>query len=87
MSFRELNHAKCKTYLARCESHRLAALIDPVRDHLDRYIAMLAYFGCRLEMIVDTHTHRGPSERRASASGALKALADAAGFMENAWRG
>jgi rhodanese-related sulfurtransferase len=24
---------------------------------VDRYIAVLAYFGCRLEMVIDTHTH------------------------------
>jgi len=57
MSFRELNHAKCKTYLAMSEAHHAAALIDPVRDRIDRYIALLAYYGCRLEMIIDTHTH------------------------------
>lgn len=57
MSFRELNHAKCKTYLAMSESHHAAALIDPLRDRIDRYLAILAYFGCRLELIFDTHTH------------------------------
>lgn len=65
MPFRELNHAKCKTYLAYAEGDHVAALIDPVRDHLDRYIAMLAYFGCRLEMIIDTHTH---ADHRSGAS-------------------
>ena len=55
--FRELNHAKCKTYLAMSESLRVAALIDPVRDRIDRYLAILGYFGCRLEMVIDTHTH------------------------------
>src|SRR5216683_2384330 len=55
--FRELNHAKCKTYLAMSESLRVAALIDPVRDRIDRYLALLGYFGCRLEMVIDTHTH------------------------------
>ncbi len=55
--FRELNHAKCKTYLAMSESLHVAALIDPLRDRIDRYLAILGYFGCRLEMIIDTHTH------------------------------
>jgi glyoxylase-like metal-dependent hydrolase (beta-lactamase superfamily II)/rhodanese-related sulfurtransferase len=55
--FRELNHSKCKTYMAICENARKAALIDPVRDRIDRYLALLAYYGCRLEMIIDTHTH------------------------------
>ena len=57
VAFRELNHAKCKTYLALSEAHHAAALIDPVRDRIDRYLALLAYYGCRLEMIIDTHTH------------------------------
>ena len=65
MPFRELNHAKCKTYLAYAEGDHVAALIDPVRDHIDRYIAMLAYFRCRLEMIIDTHTH---ADHRSGAS-------------------
>jgi len=57
MTFRELNHAKCKTYMAISESHHAAALIDPLRDRIDRYIALLAYYGCKLEVIFDTHTH------------------------------
>lgn len=57
MLFKELNGAKCKTYLVGCEKTCKAALIDPVRDNMDRYIAFLAYQGLRLEAVVDTHTH------------------------------
>ncbi len=57
MMFRELNRAKCKTYLFACEETRKALLIDPVRDFLDRYFGVLAYFGLTLEGIIDTHTH------------------------------
>lgn len=57
MLFRELNHGKCKTYLVACEQTRKAALIDPIRDKIDRYLAVLAYFGCTLEAVIDTHTH------------------------------
>ncbi len=57
MRFSELNHAKCKTYLLADERARAAVLIDPLRDRIERYIALLAYFGCRLEIIIDTHTH------------------------------
>ena len=39
MMFRELNHAKCKTYLAMSESLGVSALIDPLRDRIDRYLA------------------------------------------------
>ena len=65
MSFKELNHGKCKTYLALSERDHVAALIDPVRDHIDRYMALLAYYGCRLQMIIETHTH---ADHRSGAS-------------------
>jgi glyoxylase-like metal-dependent hydrolase (beta-lactamase superfamily II)/rhodanese-related sulfurtransferase len=57
MFFRELNRGKCKTYLVVCEKTRKAALIDPIKEKVDRYLASLAYFGCQLEAIIDTHTH------------------------------
>jgi glyoxylase-like metal-dependent hydrolase (beta-lactamase superfamily II)/rhodanese-related sulfurtransferase len=57
MLFRELNRGKCKTYLVACEETNKAALIDPIKDKVERYLASLAYFGCKLEAIVDTHTH------------------------------
>ena len=57
MIFRELNFGKCKTYLAIAEGARKAAIIDPLRDKIERYLAVLAYHGWRLELIVDTHTH------------------------------
>jgi glyoxylase-like metal-dependent hydrolase (beta-lactamase superfamily II)/rhodanese-related sulfurtransferase len=54
--FLEANHGKCKTYLLRAE-HGAAALIDPLRDRIDRYLGLLAYHHCDLEWIIDTHTH------------------------------
>src|ERR1700739_2461160 len=57
MLVRELNRAKCKTYLLACERDRAAALIDPVRDHIARYLAMLAYLQLSLQAVIDTHTH------------------------------
>lgn len=57
MIFRELNHGKCKTYLAISEATRKAAVIDPVRDKVERYLAVLAYHGLRLDSVIDTHTH------------------------------
>jgi len=57
MLFRELNRGKCKTYLIACEETRRAALVDPLKEKLERYIAMLAYHGLRLEAVIDTHTH------------------------------
>ena len=57
MLFRELNRGNCKTYLIGCEQTRKAALIDPIKDRVDRYLAVLAYHGYRLEYAIDTHTH------------------------------
>lgn len=57
MFCRELNRRPCKTYLVACESTRRAALLDPLRDRVDRYLAMLAYHGFRLDYVIDTHTH------------------------------
>lgn len=57
MLFRELNRGKCKTYLLACETTHKAALIDPTKEKVDRYLATLAYYGCRLDAIIDTHTH------------------------------
>jgi sulfur dioxygenase len=36
---------------------RKAAVIDPLRDKVERYLAVLAYHGWRLDSIIDTHTH------------------------------
>jgi glyoxylase-like metal-dependent hydrolase (beta-lactamase superfamily II)/rhodanese-related sulfurtransferase len=57
MLFRELNRGKCKTYLIACERTRRAALIDPVKGHVERYLALLAYEGLKLDALIDTHTH------------------------------
>jgi glyoxylase-like metal-dependent hydrolase (beta-lactamase superfamily II)/rhodanese-related sulfurtransferase len=57
MLFHELNRGKCKTYLIACEETRIGALIDPLKEKVDRYLALLAYYGCRLELVIDTHTH------------------------------
>ena len=45
MTFREVNHAKCKTYMVFSDAHHVAALVDPVRDKIERYVALLAYYG------------------------------------------
>jgi sulfur dioxygenase len=57
MLFRELNRGKCKTYLVACQRTRRAALIDPIKPLVERYLALLAYEGLRLDAIIDTHTH------------------------------
>jgi len=57
MLFRELNRGKCKTYLIACEETKRAALVDPVKERLERYLSILAYEGLRLDVVIDTHTH------------------------------
>ncbi len=53
----ELNRGHCKTYLLGCDQTRRAALIDPLREHTGRYIAVAAYHGLRLDYVIDSHTH------------------------------
>jgi glyoxylase-like metal-dependent hydrolase (beta-lactamase superfamily II)/rhodanese-related sulfurtransferase len=43
--------------LVACEQTNKAALIDPTKDKVERYLASLAYFGYKLEAVIDTHTH------------------------------
>ncbi|HUY38766.1 MAG TPA: MBL fold metallo-hydrolase [Candidatus Binataceae bacterium] len=53
----ELNHAKCKCYLIASRAARKAALVDPRREEIARYLGVLAYYGFALEFVFDTHTH------------------------------
>lgn len=57
MFFRELNRGKCKTYLIAGATEKVAVLVDPIRERVDRYLALLAYYGLKLEAVIDTHTH------------------------------
>lgn len=57
LHFPELNRGKCRTYLVACGRTRRAVLIDPLREHIARYLAYLAYQRLELDAIVDTHTH------------------------------
>jgi glyoxylase-like metal-dependent hydrolase (beta-lactamase superfamily II)/rhodanese-related sulfurtransferase len=73
MLFRELNQASCKTYLVACNATGQAVLIDPVKEHIERYIAMLAYHRLTLTLSIDTHTH---ADHRSGAA-TLRDLLDA----------
>lgn len=57
MYIKQLNDGVCKTYLVACEETGKTLLIDPKKDYLDRYLALLAYKGYELDAVVDTHTH------------------------------
>jgi len=54
MLFRELNNAKCKTYLLASEGMERAVIIDPVKDRVERYLGVLAYHRLKLDLIIDT---------------------------------
>ena len=77
MLFRELNRSATKTYLIGCEKTQEVALIDPVLDKTDRYLALLAYYGYTLGSIIDTHTHAD----HLTGSWELRALTDAPVIM------
>lgn len=57
MLFRELNRGKCKSYLVACDTTKRAVVIDPLREATARYVAVLAYYGLKLDYALDTHTH------------------------------
>ena len=57
MTFLELNHGKYKIYLISCQETRRAALVDPIREKIERYLSYLAYHWLTLDSLVDTHTH------------------------------
>jgi glyoxylase-like metal-dependent hydrolase (beta-lactamase superfamily II)/rhodanese-related sulfurtransferase len=43
--------------LLACEKTSKALLIDPIKEKVERYVAVLAYYGYKLEFAIDTHTH------------------------------
>jgi glyoxylase-like metal-dependent hydrolase (beta-lactamase superfamily II)/rhodanese-related sulfurtransferase len=55
MKITEINGTNCKTYLL--ESHGKAALVDPVRERIETYRALLAQRGLELTLILETHMH------------------------------
>lgn len=59
MIFRQLFDASTSTYtyLIGDEASRLAALIDPVREQLERDLRLLSELGLELRYVLDTHVH------------------------------
>jgi glyoxylase-like metal-dependent hydrolase (beta-lactamase superfamily II)/rhodanese-related sulfurtransferase len=57
MEYAELNHIDCKTYLLVSDTGKEAALIDPLLEKTDEYLALLIREGLALKYVVDTHTH------------------------------
>ena len=57
MVFEEIRSGGCRSYLIGCEQSSIAAVIDPALEHCDRYPALAAARGLRLNCLIDTHTH------------------------------
>lgn len=55
MRVEEVNGTNCRSYLL--VAGRACALVDPVRERLDTYRAMLAARDLKLELVLETHTH------------------------------
>jgi glyoxylase-like metal-dependent hydrolase (beta-lactamase superfamily II)/rhodanese-related sulfurtransferase len=55
MLFKEINGTACKTYLIASEAE--AALVDPVLENVDTYLAEVARRDLDLRYIIDTHVH------------------------------
>ena len=51
----ELNSTNCKTYLLSAAGE--AALVDPVRERIETYRAVLSKRGLKLRYVLETHTH------------------------------
>jgi glyoxylase-like metal-dependent hydrolase (beta-lactamase superfamily II) len=59
MIFRQLFDAESSTYtyLIGDPARRQAALIDPVREQIDRDVALIGELGLQLAYVLDTHVH------------------------------
>ena len=55
LQIEELNDTNCKTYLLTAGDQ--AALVDPVRERLDTYRALLGRRRLELRMVLETHMH------------------------------
>jgi len=57
MIFEQVANGGCQSYLIGCGDACVAALIDPEIRKIDRYRALAAQHGVRIQYIIDTHTH------------------------------
>jgi len=59
MLFRQLfePQSSAYTYLIACEQTRVAALIDPVRETVERDLELLESLGLTLRLTIETHIH------------------------------
>lgn len=57
MLFKQLNPHSCQTYLIVDDETNKACLVDPVLEHVDDYLRIIAEDNVHLSWVVDTHTH------------------------------
>ena len=57
MFFEQISSGGCKSYLIGCKETCQAIIVDPIVDQIDRYLAVAAREGLRLQYLLDTHTH------------------------------
>jgi glyoxylase-like metal-dependent hydrolase (beta-lactamase superfamily II)/rhodanese-related sulfurtransferase len=57
MIFEQVANGGCQSYLIGCSETCVGALIDPEVRKIDRYKALAAQHGVRIQYIIDTHTH------------------------------
>ena len=57
MYFEQISSGGCKSYLIGCKETLQAIVVDPLSDQVDRYLAIAAREGLRLQYLLDTHTH------------------------------
>lgn len=70
MFFRQLfdNNTCTYTYVIACDTTQAAAMIDPVREHVEQYQRLLSEWKLKLTYVLDTHMHAD----HVTGSGALK---------------
>lgn len=57
MIFEQVATGGCQSYLIGCADTCAGALIDPEVRRIDRYKALAAQHGVRIQYVIDTHTH------------------------------
>jgi len=57
MYFETVQNGGCVSYVIGCEDTFTAAIVDPVKEKIDRYLALAATRGMNLRYAIDTHVH------------------------------
>ena len=57
MYFEQISSGGCKSYVIGCKETWQAIVVDPESSQIDRYLAVAAREGLRIQYLLDTHTH------------------------------